>query len=65
MSRLLLTGCRVGESLLTDMAAISLDDTARAEEIEMEKAPPVAFGAVVKQEHKWQVCSCPASRVGR
>ena len=37
------------------MAAISLDDTARAEKLEMEKAPPVAFKAVVKQQHKWQV----------
>ncbi|CAK0746455.1 hypothetical protein CVIRNUC_001693 [Coccomyxa viridis] len=45
----------IGESLLTDMAAISLDDTARAEEVEIEKGPPVAFGAVVKQQHKWQV----------
>ena len=51
----MLTEFRVGESLLTDMAAISLDDTARAEEVEMEKAPPVAFEAVVKQQHKWQV----------
>ena len=61
----MLTGCRVGESLLTDMAAISLDDPARAEEVEIEKAPPVAFAAVVKQQHKWQVCACPASCLWR
>ena len=57
----MLIGCRVGESLLTDMAAISLDDPARVEEAEMEKAPPVAFGDVVKQQHKWQVCAWPVS----
>ena len=53
----MLTNCRVGESLLTDMAAISLDSPARVEEVEVEKARPVAFGAVVKQQHKWQVCA--------
>ena len=53
----MLNGCRIGESLLTNMAAISLDDHAQDEEAVVEKAPPVAFGAVVKQQHKWQVCN--------
>lgn len=48
--------CRIGESLLHDMAAVSLEDPAQAKEAEIEKAPPLAFGAVVKQQHKWQVC---------
>jgi len=38
------------------MAAVSLEDPAQAKEAEIEKAPPLAFGAVVKQQHKWQVC---------
>ena len=47
--------CRMGESLLNDMAAVSLEDPAEAREAELEKAPPLAFGAVVKKQHKWQV----------
>ncbi len=47
--------CRMGESLLNDMAAVSLEDPAQAKEAEIEKAPPLAFGAVVKKQHKWQV----------
>ena len=55
-STLVLRGCcRMGESLLNDMAAVSLEDPAEAKEAEMEKAPPLAFGAVVKKQHKWQV----------
>lgn len=38
------------------MAAVSLEDPAQAKEAEIEKAPPLAFGAVVKQQYKWQVC---------
>ncbi|CAL5219116.1 g890 [Coccomyxa viridis] len=45
----------MGESLLNDMAAVSLEDPAEAKEAEIEKAPPLAFGAVVKKQHKWQV----------
>lgn len=55
--------CRVGEGLLSEMAAVSLEDPAKAAEVEVEKIPPVLFGAVVRQQHKWQVCcQKPASR---
>ena len=49
------TCCRMGESLLNDMAAVSLEDPAEAKEAEIERAPPLAFGSVVKKQHKWQV----------
>ena len=46
---------RVGESLLNDMAAISLEDPSQPKHFEAEKVPPLAFGAIAKQQHKWQV----------
>lgn len=51
--------CRMGESLLNDMAAVSLEDPAEAKEAEMKKAPPLPFGSVVKKQHKWQVPHTP------
>lgn len=45
----------VGESLLNDMAAISLKDPSQPKHFEAEKVPPLAFGAIAKQQHKWQV----------
>ena len=46
---------RVGESLLNDMAAISLEDPSQAEDFKADKVPALAFGAVAQQQHKWQV----------
>ena len=37
------------------MAAISLEGPPQAEDFEVDKVPPLAFGAVAKQQHKWQV----------
>ena len=51
--------CRVGENLLNDMAAVSLENPLEARESEIEKAPPLAFEAVVKKAHKWQVVLTP------
>ena len=57
--------CRMGESLLNDMAAVSLEDPDEAGEGAIKEAPPLAFRAVVKKQHKWQVLLAPSHALQR